>query len=295
MATGGEEAVRFLTEYGLAPGPRHPLPRAIALLRQTAERGTWGTLEQRHDVALALAQVGEWHAIGLTLNGEPVPQIQEELAAAIRTGAISREAEEARTQFWFGMLLARSGLRPGVPAPFQGGSKDARRRPDFLGFADGEEVAFEVKRPESPRSAKRAIESGARQIRDFGNRLGFIAVDLSLVLDVEQYVTNLYASPALPDQLLSRAFVEATRHLDHRVRGYNAAGKFSRILGLLCYTRVYFWHHSEPDLPQGTILINTSLYEKTCGGIMYRTAKRIRDLLLSGLGAVSGTPTRRIA
>lgn len=278
----------FMERYGMLIGPTHPLRQAIEVLRETAARKTYGDKRQMQTVILALLLVRDFHQIGQALTEEPVAAIQAELVQATSSGGLSRELEDIRTQFWFGAMLAHGGLRPGVP-PVPNPSQP-QRRPDFVVKADGLDISVEVKRSKSMDSAFRAIKSAASQIRAYGDRPGFIAVDLGRALDADIYGSAFADSGANPVELFGRRFrVEAPR-LSARIHGLSPTGAFKRILGIVLFARVAGFLRSDSAGPLGAVFVEAPLLPKACEGLLRDTGSRVRTLMLSGLASMSGSP-----
>jgi hypothetical protein len=252
-------------------------------MRAVAECGSYGaTAAEWADTARALTAVADWVQIANSLTAQPVVQIAQELSIAIGSGADARKADDVLTQFWFGAMLARSGLRPAVPPA-------AGRRPDFVIRADDMPLSVEVKRPESVHSAMRAIKSATSQIRDYG-KPGFIALDLSPALDTDSLIMKCFFDHASAIEQFRPVFLHHSRQISDRIRGYRCEGKFSRILGLLMYARVYAWHHSNTSSPQMSVFVEAPVFPGACGGLIRDTAERVKAALRRGLEELAGGP-----
>ena len=232
--------------------------------------------------AHAIALTDDWNLITSSLTTNRIDQIAEELSQAIARGVNSRKAADIHSQFWFGAMLARAGLHPAVPLT-------KARRPDFVVSADTVLIAIEVKRPSNRNAALRSLKEAASQIRDYG-RPGFIAVDLSMALGVDRFVTDVYHDNRLPSDALRPIFRAMAQELSDRVGGYRQKGKWSGILGLFTFARLIAWHSSAPGSPERTLYIHAPIFEDACSGLIVDTARRVKTLLKHGTGAMSNSP-----
>lgn len=287
IADRAGESVNILRSWGLDVAATNPIREAILHLRRVAVAGSYGrTLEELEATATALTTVSDWNQITSCLTEDPVAQIAEELAVAVTSGATTAKGEDLRSQFWFGALLARAGLRPAVP-PAIG------RRPDFVVFMDNMPIAVEVKRPQSMRSAIKAVKAAAGQIRDY-KAPGFVAVDLSRALGTDILTARCYFDQVPPERQFAPVFLKHARTLSDRVRGYQAAGRFARVLGLFTFGRLSTWHYRDPSGPQSSMFLEAPVFPLACGGIIQDTAKRVKAAVLRAMGELSGNAVNEL-
>ncbi len=198
------------------------------------------------------------------------------------------EPKEFQTQYWFGMLLAQAGLHPMVPdLTFAG------RRPDFIVDLQGLRCGVEVKRPQSFRSARRALDRAASQLRDFGQP-GLIALDLSDCLGGESLSVAALNSAIPIQKLIEPDFIHHSRLLGRRPVTYNQSNKYARIFMLACYARVVGWRRPDLSQPEGSFFLYPEVYPDACEGLILDYSRRMKDVLLHGLEAVSGSQAMRV-
>jgi hypothetical protein len=258
------------------------LDAAKTHLRRLAEEGSYGASpDELATSARHLRRAFDWALILSCLTENPARHVAEELAEAIAKGDNSRQAEDVLSQFWFGALLARAGLRPAVPPASVG------RRPDFVVSADGLALGVEVKRPQSLKSANKAVHTAARQLRDYGQP-GFIVLDLSLALEATRFASSLVSTPDPPQAAIGRAFNRVADQIVERVRGQNASGHFARVVGMFILLRTDVWHHSSLDAPISSVYINAPVFDRACAGIITHSAERVRELVRGAVEEMTG-------
>ena len=235
----------------------------------------------------ALRCVMDWLQVLNCLTDERAAHVAEELSEAIGSGENNRRADDILAQFWFGALLAHSGLRPAVPPASAG------RRPDFVIHVDSYELCIEVKRPESLHSAVRAIREAAGQIRDYG-KPGFVALDLSKSLDTDRFLTGGYWEPESPLEEFRSEFLKATDTIADRVRGHRSNGRYRPLMGLFMFARADAWHHKRLTSPYSSVFINAPTFERACGGLVVDASVRVGQLIRSGVEHFSGAPVRAL-
>jgi hypothetical protein len=285
LADTGEQLALFLEGWGLRVPRRGALRSAIAQLRKIAKAGAYGTSQSdRESAADALAQLSDWNEIVSVLGEEPVESIASELAIAVAKGIVAAEAAEIRTQFWFGSVLALSGLRPAVPPKDRSG-----KRPDFVIQADGIDITVEVKRPHTIESAVRAADRAAGQIDDFG-KPGCVVLDLSRALGCDELRAKFYHADIHPREALKEKFIDRADIIFRRIEGQRAKGPFARVLGLYSYARASMWHHSHPSLPAKTVTVQLDPLPLACAGLLQDTEKNVRRLIRSGMQSMVPTP-----
>jgi len=275
-----------------------PLPRqqglreAVVMLREVASAGAWGTIPAdlaRLTPALTLA--GDFILIAQCLGNDPVVAISNEMRPALGEGLATIAkvgGYDIHSQYWFGMLLARAGLRPRVP-------RAGERRPDFVVAADGIDFGVEHKRPQSERSAPRALDAAAGQLRDYGSRHhtpGVIVMDLSAAIGTHHLAGARVASAdGELRTLIGRDLQGQAGHLDRRVSTYTRSDKYERIVGLICYVRTILWIEQRSGLvPTVTAWVTTDVMEGGCHGLIQDTVQRLFHALKGTIQEFGDSP-----
>lgn len=280
IADHGDEAIDILKRWNLNVVLDGHLPRAIAQLRRVARLGKFGESDiELHKTASAIEVASDWIAICNFLTEDPIAQIAEELSEATKVGASSRKSNDIRTQFWFGTILARAGLRPTVP-------KIQSRRPDFVVLADGVALAVEVKRPESLHSAMRSAKDAAAQIRDFGQP-GMVILDLSQALHTHMFSTRTFETGPSPTQIFRPHFRREAGSISDRIEGYEARGRFARIIGSLSFAKLPSWQTAPALTPKRQLFAQASVFERACGGLIVDTSHRVIQQIRNACAGMS--------
>lgn len=288
LAQRAWELMDALEHWGLQLERSTSLVSSVRQLELVATRGSYGnTLPELHRTGEALRIVSDWLQVLNCLTEERASNVAEELCEAIASGANNRRASDVLSQFWFGTLLAHSGLHPAVPAAGQG------RRPDFVIQADTYQLSMEVKRPESLRSTLRAIHEAAAQIRDYG-RPGFIAVDLSRALDTTRFLVGGYYDREQPLERFGPEFLKATDGLVARIFGQRSEGRYRSLMGLFMFARGDAWHHGRHSSPYSTVFVNARIFDRACSGLVADTSERVTRLIRSGVERLTGAPIRAL-
>lgn len=279
-----EQAMVVFAAWNIPLPKQTGLRQAVAVLRRIAAQASWGTT--RADLAAiapALTLAGDFILIAQSLGGQPVAAISDEIGTALgdSLGAIARVGGyELHSQYWFGMVLARAGLRPRVPRP-------GERRPDFVVATDGIDFGLEHKRPKSAESAEGAMDKAAAQLRDYDakhNTPSVIVLDLSNAVGA-QHVAGVRLPAVRGDvhRHIGDSLQEQAARLDRRTQTFNLSKKYDRVVGLVCYARVLLWIEKPIGLvPTFTAWVVTYVSARGCGGIIQDSVHRL-------FGALKGT------
>jgi hypothetical protein len=282
------ELMDTLEHWGLRLQRSAVLMASVRQLELVAARNSYGeSLLELQRTGEALRIVLDWVQVLNCLTDERASNVAEELCEAIASGANDRRAGDILSQFWFGTLLAHSGLRPAVPPASQG------RRPDFVIQADTYQLSVEVKRPESLHSTRRAIHEAAAQIRDYG-KPGFIAIDLSLALNTHRFLVEGYFDSEQPLERFGPEFLKATDTIAARTRGHRSEGRYRPLMGLFMFARGDAWHYRRSFSPHSTVFVNNRTFEDACFGLVKETADRVAGLIRSGVERLTGAPVRAL-
>ena len=295
VAETAEAAMEVFAAWHIPLPKQERLRQAIGLLRKVAAAGSWGASQaDLAQVAAALSVGGDFILIAQCLRGDPVVAISEEIHTALGSGlaAVSRVGGyDVQSQYWFGMLLARAGLRPRVP-------RAGERRPDFIVAADTIDFGIEHKRPQSARSAPDALDTAAGQLRDYGAKHrtpGVIVMNLSDALGVQHLAGTPLRTPSVERQLVSKLFQAQADSLDRRAQTYRRSNKYDRIVGLICYARALLWVEQPVGLvPIFTAWVVTYIMERGCYGLVQDSVRRLFRSLKSTIEEFGDGPVRQL-
>src|ERR1051326_2209340 len=188
LAAAIDDAVEALRKWQLPTGPNTRLLNARRRLLDVSAQGSYGaTPAELYETAKAILVANDFYGISRTMQDERAAPIAEELRIALRGPLRENEtrnntAFDIQSQFWFGTVLAYSGLHPAVP-------DSNRTKPDFVISVDTLECGVEIKRPRSSSSASPALSYAASQIREYG-KPGVIVLDLSQCVGAEQLILH---------------------------------------------------------------------------------------------------------
>jgi hypothetical protein len=289
-----EDAIKIFETWELPVRVTTRLREACAELRLISVRGTFGQDDlELHRAVKALTLATDFYQIAQSLGDRPIEALVSELATAFR-GTLDertkdRSAYQMQSQLWFGLLLARAGLRPAIP-PATG------VRPDFVIRRGTLHVGVEVKRPAKVRSAWPAVEDAARQLRNYGQP-GIIVIDLSDALGFDNLTVAAINAPDPPESLVEPHFLDNARDLTDRVRHQfvtKPKGKFSRVIGLVVFARLFAWHRSDMSRPSGCVFFRIPFFPEACAGLIPDISDSIREALLRGMESLGGQPPRRL-
>lgn len=280
-------AATRLQEIGLSNGVLRRLGAARHRLEQVAQDGSYGrSVSDLRKTAEALALATDFFQLAGVLPDVPGPVITQELGSALAADLVPRsnqmQALEFQTQYWFGMVLARAGLRPGVPPRPATGS-----HVDFLVEIDSLRLAVEVKRPLHIRSARDAMDRGAGQLRGSGLP-GVLVVDLSQCLGADRLITAAIDHPIPLKDMVQPHFKDFASRLSERPRKYNQSDKYARVLCALFYARIFGWQRLDMSQPQGSIFVLSDPYPSACMGLVTTQMERFRVLIRAGFGDLAG-------
>lgn len=256
-------------------------------LRRVAEQDSYGSSEaELIQTAKAVALASDFYMISMALRSERDDPIAEELAVALRgnLGGNSKNTSpyEIQAQYWTGMLLAQSGLRPAVP-PIAG------RRPDFVISVGTLSCGVEVKRPRSINSVMRCLSDAAKQLRDY-KLPGVIALDLSECIVSDNLILPISRMPSR-EIVRQHLYPEATQLMNY-VNSYTRSDKFSRITALVVFARLWVWKSLDPPEPDIGILFSSPAFPQACSGLVVEQIHHLQDMLLNGIEKVIGSPVQ---
>src|SRR6266496_2604979 len=293
VAQTAQEAMDVFAAWHIPLPKQARLREAVALLRRVAAAGSWGTTQaELAQVAAALTVAGDFILIAQCLRGDPIDAISDEIRTALGEGlaAVGRVGGyDVSSQYWFGMLLARAGLRPRVP-------RAGERRPDFVINADEIDFGVEHKRPESAHSAPDALDTAAGQLRDYGDKHhtpGVIVMDLSDAVGAQHTASIRLPTPTAMRGIIATAFQTQADRLDRRAQTYRRSNKYDRIVGLIFYTRALLWLEQPVGLvPTFTAWVVTYIMERGCHGIIQDSVRHLFRSLKTTIEEFGDSPVR---
>jgi hypothetical protein len=237
----------------------------------------------------AVVLATDFFQIADILPSEVPAHIARDLAVALQgrlERGSSRDAEQFLSQLWFGLVLARGGIPPGVP------KAQAGRTPDYVVIIDTLHCAVEVKRPESVHSAPDAMDRAAAQIRGYGLP-GLIALDLTDALFPPEMSVAFMDSPGHLLNVLRPQFEQCTTNLEGRPGRYVRSNKYSRVFGLALFARIHYWEKPDLSQPKGTCLLSLTTFGGACSGLVVAQAEKLKRVIFSGAQEVEGGKVRR--
>lgn len=290
IAQRGTAAIEALGHKKIGRVLRNKLTVAVHRLNQIAARGSYSEhpTELQLDVR-AIVLATDFFQIASILPSEIPDTIAADLAKALEgrlESSGSKVAEQFLSQYWFGLVVARGGLSPGVPKVL------TTRTPDYVVSVDTLDVAIEVKRPESLHSAPDAMDRAASQIRDFG-KPGYIALDITDVLFRPDYSVAYMDSPGKLLEVIKPQFTYVTLSLGGRASRYTRSDKYARVIGLGVFARLQFWEKPDLSQPKGTYLFSVTTFGHACSGLVVAQAEKLKRVVLSGASDVAGGAVRR--
>lgn len=281
-----DDAIEVFRKWEIPVGRRTRLLEARRRLVKIAAQGSYGaTPEELYKTAKAILIANDFYGISRTMTAGRAAPIAEELRVALR-GPLSEidtknnNAFDIQSQFWFGTVLAYSGLHPAV-------LDSKQTRPDYLINVDTLLCGVEIKHPNSPSSAWGALSSAASQLHKFG-KPGVIVLDLTQCIKADELILH----NGLPSarQIAGGRFFPLVDQLTERAIAYSHSDKFKRILVLQMYARFFNWTlGGRKDTDMGFYFESIPLPE-ACGGLVTDQSKRIQSMIARGFQRISGNP-----
>lgn len=264
------------------------LATAVHHLDQVAARRSYGETPEDWDATLEAIQLClDFFQVAASFGPEPIAPAAPELALALQgslsaTGA-TRKAREYLSQYWVGTMLTLANLEPRIIDDVPG-----RKRPDFVSDLGGFDCALEVKRPESFRSARDALDRAAGQLRSFG-KPGVACLDLTDCLWRQNFSTAFLDSPVPIRDRVWPVFKSHARRLTHRVETYNQSDKYARVFAIVLFARFSGWRGKKDPQPEGSYLLYIPTFDKACQGLVTEYAERFKRFVLTGFERMSDT------
>ncbi len=287
LAERGEEIVPLLGQGKSGRMLKSRFMAAIKRLREIADRGSYSQTKAdlQADVR-AITTSSDFYQIAGVMPHEMPAHIVRDLFKALNGDVGSRVPDKFLSQYWFGLILARGGVSPGVPREKQG-----RATPDFQVNVDTLDCAVEVKRPESEHSAIGAMDKAAGQLRDYG-KPGLIAMDLTDLFFTPDMAVDHMDHPGLVNAIVNPRFSQFTTRLENRPPNYRLSDKYSRIVGTAFFVRLHFWEKPDLTQPKGRYLLSLTTYRQACRGLVVNQAEKLKRIIFSGAEQVAGGGVR---
>ena len=133
LAAAIDDALEIFDRWQLPIGMSTRLLKARSRLLKVSNQSSYGeNSDELYETAKAILLANEFYLISRTLKEDRAEPIAEELEVALggtlnEIEAKKKTAFDIQSQFWFGTVLAYSGLHPAIP-------DSKRRRPDFIKF-----------------------------------------------------------------------------------------------------------------------------------------------------------------
>jgi hypothetical protein len=286
LAAAVDDALDIFGKWQLPIGMSTRLLKAKGRLLKVANENSYGeNPNELYETAKAILLANEFYLISRTLKEDRAEPIAEELEIALggtlgETESKKKSAFDIQSQFWFGTVLAYSGLRPAIP-------DSKKKRPDFIISIGSLSCGVEIKRPQSKESAWRAISSAASQLRAYGLP-GVIAVDLSQCVGVDNLILHKGAVSAR--RIVQRRFYPLVDQLTNAVRTYSRSDKFDRILLLKTYARFFNWTLGKKEDADMGFFFRSTVFPTACSGLVTDQSERIQNLMVRGFERISGNP-----
>jgi hypothetical protein len=279
------ESILVLQDWRLPVRTEGRLRAAEKQLRAVAARASLG--DDPVDLARtarSAAIAADFYQIAISLSDTREDPIAKELSVALggNLAADSKDtsAYEIQSQFWVGVLLAQSGLRPAMPI-------GSGRLPDFVVKLNALSCGVEVKRPRSANATKRVLGDAAEQLNEFGAP-GIIAVDLSAVLKVNSLI--LPRAGVSARETISTRLYAATDDLGKYIHRYERSAKFQHTIAMLSFARYWVWSSLNPPISDAQMIFTITIFPKAYSGLLVADANRLQNMLLNGIESVTGNP-----
>jgi hypothetical protein len=286
LAAAIDDASEVFSRWQLPTGMSTRLLKAKGRLLKVADQDSYGTTpDELYETAKAIILANDFYLISRTLKDDRADPIAEELEVALG-GTLSeietkkKNAFDIQSQFWFGTVLAYSGLHPAVP-------DSKKRRPDFLINVGSLSCGVEIKRPKTQASAWRALSSAASQLREYGLP-GAIVLDLTQCVNADELI--LHKGRVSASQIVKHRFYPLADRLTKEASNYSRSDKFGRILLLKMYARYFNWTLGEKEDVQTGFFFKSIVLPKACAGLVTDQSERIQNLISHGLERASGNP-----
>jgi hypothetical protein len=284
LAAAVDDAIEAFSKWQIPTGVNSKLLKARKCLLKVAEQDSYGTTQtDLIETAKAILLANDFYVISRTLTESRADPIAKELEIALR-GPLSeietenRNAFDILSQFWFGTVLAFSGLHPAVP-------DSKKTKPDFLVYEGTLVFGVEIKRPQSPSSAVRALSSAASQLRKYGEP-GIIVLDVTRSVSAEALI--LYRGSLSARQLMKSRFDRLASQLFETVENNSDSDKFDRIVVLVVFARFFNWTLGGKEDSDSGFLFKSTVIPTACSGLIVDHSDRIQTAITRGFEKISG-------
>jgi hypothetical protein len=286
LALAIDDAIAVFDEWGL-PRSARLLQAKKLLLRVNVTQSYGTTAQQLKETANAIIVANDFYLISRTMKGGRADPVASELKGSMggklfRNKGNKQTPFDIQSQFWFGTVLAHSGLHPAVID-----SQDTR--PDFAITVGTLSCGVELKRPHSDKAAWRNISTAASQLRTFG-KPGIIVLDLSACVGVDELI--VHGGPRTTRQTVDHRFYRLVDQLNARVERYRHSDKFQRVMMIVMYARFFSWVlDGDTDVDSG-FFFKTNIQPDAWAGLITDYSRRLERSLLRGFEIISGNRLR---
>jgi hypothetical protein len=277
-----------LRSWGVRIPPSGAHMQARRWLNQLADRATLETLstEELRRTSEAGALAVDLYHITAMLGEEPNELVSHQLARLVRGWpTTTRDVRQYMAQFWVGVLLAQSGLKPTILAI----ADSHRPTPDYLAAVGTAPYAVEVKCPGSRRGAHRLLDSAAEQL-SARREIGVIALDLTYATGLDPMGVCAPNEAPMRDRFRD-AHQELHDALVADVEEHAGAVRFARVSLLLTFARFWSWNvrDSATERDAGLVFI-LSIFPDACSGLVTHVAVPFSEALVKGVESLTGNP-----
>lgn len=287
-----DAGVAAFRRWGIKPPPGSWIQEAASALDLAVARNSLGNTDaELKRLSAAIAMAVDLHHIGSCLGDESSRLVAAELAkithGRLPGSADSPAGRDYMAQYWVGALLAQSKLNPRVI----GYEIEGRSKPDFIVVKGGVRFAVEVKRPRTPRSARRAVSEAAGQLRTFDGS-GIIIIDATDCMSVDPWAVS--RSPATTREQVRADIGKLHEELYDLARSYRRSAKFSQLSMLMTFARYWNWAVDESGAARrdAGLLFHAAGLPYLWSRQMGVVTREIQKALLAGIKQLTGNPPK---
>jgi hypothetical protein len=281
-------AINRFQGWGLRVRDIGRLHLAGRLLRKVAERGYLGVEpEELEQVAWSAALASDFHLIADTVSDrreEPIAKdIKVALGGTLKADNPDSAPYEYQSQYWVGVLLAQSQLRPAVhPLPGQ---------PDYIVRIHDLDCGVEVKRPRSLKGAIGQLKDAADQ-STVGERPGIIVIDASTIVGEREFVLPRAGIDIRAE--LHRRNGEVADQLGVFIRDYKLSDKFTHVMALMVFTRFVRWSSLALPVSDSGTMFSVTPFPNAYAGQMLRYQDDFQRKILRGIHRLNNNDRVRV-
>jgi len=288
LADGLETALGRLPELGVGVRPLG-LPDAVRLLRSVHTAGAYPLNEpELIRVGNAIKAAFNFIRIVDTLRSPcppgGIPSLRRALKGRLEDVG-STDAHRAQCELVFGATLAAGAGRAGTPRLGKG------KTVDFVVDVDTVSYSVEVKRPASADAVEERVAEAVRQIREYRNYPGGIALDYSDLLPAPFGIRDMAAARVLYEGPFAAASTAAHEYLvDH-----SSAPGYGRIAVLFCFAESFLWTVPNPHtLPHAALMFWSNVFPRASEGLIVEQSEKLGQRIYNGFEEFGGRVVRSL-